>query len=71
MPTSCKALQRYDKPYNDLRNRNNALVNRITIQGIVTTIPYVWASLSFSKGYSSSLICTLLILGDSQCINDQ
>jgi hypothetical protein len=71
LPTSRKALQRYDKPYNDLRNHFNALVNRITIQGIVTTVPYVWASLSFSKRYSSSLICTLLILGDSQCINDQ
>jgi hypothetical protein len=71
LPTFCKALPRYDKSYNDLRNHYNALVNRITIQGIVTMIPYVWASLPFCKGYSSSLICTLLILGDSQCITDQ
>jgi hypothetical protein len=71
LPTSCKTLQRYDEPYNDLRNRYNILVNRITIQGIVTTIPYVKASLFFCKGYPSSLICTLLILRDNQCINDQ
>jgi hypothetical protein len=45
----------------------NTLMNRITIQEIVITILYSRTLMSFCKGYSSSLVCTLLTLGGSQC----
>jgi hypothetical protein len=31
LPTSCKALQRYDEPYNDLRNRYNDSLEHIDL----------------------------------------
>jgi hypothetical protein len=71
IPQNMLAYQRIVKMLPTLCKTFNALVNRITIQGIVTTIPYARAPLFFCKGYSSSLICTLLILGGNQCIDDR
>jgi hypothetical protein len=65
LPTSCKALQRYDEPYNDSRNRYNDSLEHIDLSEnsqIVTNVLQIVqrfgeSSNDLSDRYNDSLEC--------------
>jgi hypothetical protein len=69
LPTSCKALQRYDEPYNDLRNRYNDSLENIdlsensqVITNVLQIVQRFGESYNDSRNHYNDSLCKGIIV---------